>query len=632
MIEVPERVKDALREGNMLKNYRFNVLNEDGTIDFVIENNNLVKESVKFDERMATGKDLKFGLCEGSSLEFQYFDFPNITGRELQTFIDVQYKDENNDLAWHTIPMGFFTVDQCPMQFSTGIRKVTAYNKLKSAYLDEKANAYLNDIFTGDIQFAYIQDIINSLLDGYGIVPYESRDRKISNYPGGQYRDIGTTRFKQVYGEHILNGTLFWDSGINITTSTDLSMRVVAGAGFVNLNNSDDNYIQIRVPDFFDELDDNLYDLIYDTVYDCFSSTTAASFMNNLINYESTSAYIKKWMFGFRVIFNDDTEVYYGSTLTKQGIGSGTFAELNRITLHNVKQIIFTQFYWITFNVNDYSPGSNNLYCAGSRTQSFRWSTAKPTDASQIYTSTYDIPVPEGMETIPIFVEGEGRDYIGIYELLGFSGIQTEMVDVSTLADVTLRELQSAVYEVNCQYGQISRTTNLFSGITLNNSRLLPADDLYPDNGLYPGGNSLRGNPSMYQRLWTDSQGVQTFRYLIITYKTMEDGHEVEKTLQRTVNADGTTDYNMSSNWLFKNLVWTAEDVGDYADAMVEKMQNVSWFPFEMWCAGLPYLETGDEIEITTSEGTYTSYILQRQLNGIHNLQDTYIDGELDIF
>ena len=55
------------------------------------------------------------------------------------------------------------------------------------------------------------------------------------------------------------------------------------------------------------------------------------------------------------------------------------------------------------------------------------------------------------------------------------------------------------------------------------------------------------------------------------------------KVLQRTVNADGTDDYDMSNNWLFKNLVWSDNDVGDYADAMVTKMQNLTWFPFEMW-------------------------------------------------
>ena len=103
-------------------------------------------------------------------------------------------------------------------------------------------------------------------------------------------------------------------------------------------------------------------------------------------------------------------------------------------------------------------------------------------------------------------------------------------------------------------------------------------------------------------------------------------------TLQRTVNADGNIDYNMSDNWLFKNFTWSASDVGYYADAMVSKLRDVTWFPFEMWCAGLPYIETGDEIEITNDEGTYPSYILQRQLQGIQNLQDTFINGTLDVF
>jgi hypothetical protein len=107
---------------------------------------------------------------------------------------------------------------------------------------------------------------------------------------------------------------------------------------------------------------------------------------------------------------------------------------------------------------------------------------------------------------------------------------------------------------------------------------------------------------------------------------------EVEKTLQRTVNEHGTDNYNMSDNWLFRNLVWDDATVGDYADAMVEKLQNVTWFPFEMWCAGLPYIETGDEVEINMDEGAYTSYVLRRTLKGIQNLQDQMINGTLDIF
>jgi hypothetical protein len=142
----------------------------------------------------------------------------------------------------------------------------------------------------------------------------------------------------------------------------------------------------------------------------------------------------------------------------------------------------------------------------------------------------------------------------------------------------------------------------------------------------------------MYSKLWADEGNVRSFRYLIITYKSEivdpDTGtvSEVEKTLQRTVNEHGTDNYNMSDNWLFRNLVWDDATVGDYADAMVEKLQNVTWFPFEMWCAGLPYIETGDEVEINMDEGAYTSSVLRRTLKGIQNLQDQMINGRLDIF
>ena len=93
MYDVPVAVKDTLRDGRLKKNYRFVVLNDDETEDFTIDNDNLVSESVNIDERMCSGDTIKFGLCEGSSLELQYFGLENIIGRRLQAFIDVNYND-----------------------------------------------------------------------------------------------------------------------------------------------------------------------------------------------------------------------------------------------------------------------------------------------------------------------------------------------------------------------------------------------------------------------------------------------------------------------------------------------------------------------------------------------------------
>jgi hypothetical protein len=206
----------------------------------------------------------------------------------------------------------------------------------------------------------------------------------------------------------------------------------------------------------------------------------------------------------------------------------------------------------------------------------------------------------------------------------------------SISAAITLRDIQSAAFEIDCQYGKLDRSSDLFAGIELNNGGLYPQDILYPATNLYPQGESDIGFRSMYSKLWANEGNVRSFRYLIITYKTTEvvDGQtrEIEAKLQKTVNANGTDDYEMSDNWLFKNFVWTSTQIGTYADAMVTKMQNIRWFPFEMWCAGLPYIESGDAIEIQMNEGTYKSYVLRRVLSGIQNLQDEMINGTLDIF
>ena len=137
-----------------------------------IDNNTLVKEQVNFDERMCSDETIKFGLCEGTTLEFQYFDNPNITGKKIKAYVDVQYRDADKSLKWYTIPMGYFDVKECSYQMSTGIRKCSAYNKLMSSYLDQKANEMIEEAF-GFTDEVYIIDILEYLLNGYGITAYD---------------------------------------------------------------------------------------------------------------------------------------------------------------------------------------------------------------------------------------------------------------------------------------------------------------------------------------------------------------------------------------------------------------------------------------------------------------------------
>lgn len=647
MIDVPYEVKKALKDGRYTKNYRMVVLNDDNTEDFTIDNETLIGESVSIDERMCSGDTLKFGLCEGSSLEFQYFDKPNITGKRVQAFVDVQYlagvigrinasgsfttpadgsyvfeikkgsatglyvtfagggdiyidfvlgqtserltlevgdvvtlnNPSSNALfevsadMWDTIPMGFFDVKKCSRQASTGIIKATCYNKLQSEYLDAKANETVAELVAQG-EYGYtdrlsLYTLLKELLDGYGI------EEDTYSYSQASVSSFG--------GANLVTIPLCDASG----QSTSSKLFLYMSRSYVLLNRDDFYYFYLYTQELKQHCIDevwgdykNLYTKVNNTVY------TIEQFAN--------TAYT-------------DARALCGEIYCRKRVDINTF--------------FFTR-----------KGGSSNAYTS---------------EYSECYEIDASIPVHASAGTTPpvvnlvvwenYFNQVWGEDYVfaDIYkkELSAAQKVRITTSEMESIQDVTLRDLQSAVYESSCQFGQLSRVTDLFSGVELNRNALYPADDLHPANDLYPRGASLSTTKALYSKLWADEGNVHKWRYLIITYKGLdEDENETDYTLQRTINSDGTDDYNMSDNWLFRNLVWTASQVGEYADAMVAKMQDITWFPFEMWCAGLPYLETGDEIEITLGEETYTSYILQRQLKGIQNLQDTYINGTLDIF
>lgn len=665
MLATPIEVKKALKEGTHKKNYRFVVLNDDGTEDFTIDNDTLVAESVHIDERMATGSELKFGLCEGSSLEFQYFDYPNITGRRVQVFVDVEYEgfedvqemtlsfvyssnyrtapylfqdaeyyrlygtdaslsyvhlynpDNNNrdinfetqddgskvavigDLindytgfyavstvanikvmlqkkgrAWYSIPLGFFDVKSCSRQASTGIYKATAYNKLQSDYLDAKANDLISEMQSDidDPNKITVSTVQSMLLSDYEIETKEVVT--VTPVFDQSERDVimSTPTFK-------VNGTTYYpymefsylEYTVNYTKKTEL---------------------------LFDEYLSKLKNAL-DDMHTAFSNTITNpdTFWNNFIN--SLFYQIRGGItVNFYGVLDDATYVLYADDIT-------TWRESIHGDIEKLKY----------------------LYGAMSVTFRLPYSFYGSTSSSQVSN-----PLLIWQSAVRLSTDDVTVNQITV------DSIDTITIDKTNLPDVTLRELISANYSLRAQFGQLDRVTDLFSGVELNGGGLYPAETLYPADSLYPnsntGGQGIHPYPSEYSQLWTDTMGEQSFRYLIITYKTLdENNNEVDAVLQKTVNADGTTDYNMSDNWLFRNLVWTAADVEAYAETMKAKMQNIRWFPFEMWAAGLPYVETGDAIEITDREGnTHNSYILQRQLQGIQNLQDTYVNGELDIF
>lgn len=583
---IPELAKDALRDGGYLKRYRMSVLDADGNVEFEISNENLIEDSVSIDERLCSTDVLKFGLCEGSTLEFQYFGFGNIRNREVVAYIDVEYVDANKDVKWHTIPMGHFTCKQCPVQASTGIRKAVCYNKLQSEYLDTKANDSIKEaVAEGDYGTpgtASTQTILDKLLDGFRI---DSKPNLIIDYDPFK---VGTQFFNLSAYTEVVDG----HGSNNYFLSKSYGRGLAVAGGF---DDSDYYRVILNAKKIYDYIYEKRKPFVVDS-----EGNPKKYFSGNLSPSHSGSpifTLIDSIIGNLNVYEEKKSSPIYRFIIDKNSPDT-----LTTPWISNIREIIL------------------NIYVSFEKTNTYRTS----------ITSTDDRQMEIGFDQM---VASLGE--FCVIEKRALSQIEKVMVtnnEAKNLPDVTLRQLQSSVYELNAQFGQLDRNTDLFSGVELNGRNLFPREGLHPTERLYPYGSKEITKRSTYSKLWTDSVGTQSFRNLIVTYKTVVDGEEKDIKIERVVNENGTQDYEMADNWLLRNLVWTEAQVNEYLDIMIEKMRNLTWFPFEMWGAGLPYLETGDQIAVTSPDGTYTTYIFQRQLSGIQSLQDKYTNGTLDVF
>lgn len=595
----------------------FTYVNVASCVDNVIQNDRLVAESVSFDERMCSDSEIKFGLCEGSSLEFQYFDFYFNDIRKYRIFaeIDVYYEDEHGEMMWHTIPIGWFDVHECSRQASTGITKVVAYNKLKSDYFSVDQNAAITEIINDTSGPVSVTKVLSELLEGYSIeydesipvnivpVPYRNsgddwndlfngyEHRILENH--GPYEPPDDPTYMEAAGKYFT----FFMAKFAIVPQGESGLSSTFPYGFALFLSK--IWKTILQPFVYNYLLNGPY---AGSFQDWYPEYTIG--IDNVGDYQpveyvqQADADIKvvgtiSWDNGFLGIGpNKDTEIYDTGSYT------GYFPVIE------IPILITTNL----MTKPDYTIDADAYF------------------NEQIY-HVQDRMVTRYRQALDLL-----RNTIAeAYNSDSISRTYITLNDIGT-SNISLRELQTAVFEADIQFGKLDRVTDVFSGVELNSGELYPRDDLYPADTLFPQGDAEAGFPSMYSKLWADENNVRTFRNLIITYKTTVNGNEEDATLTRVVNADGTDDYIMGDNWLFRNLVWTEQRVNVFADMMVPKLQKIKWFPFEMWCAGLPYIEAGDELEIHMKHGTYKSYVLRRGMKGIQNLQDEMINGTLDIF
>lgn len=622
--------------------YIISVLDTDGeTVLFEIENSNLVSESVVIDERLCSAETLRFGLCEGASVRFSYFGLPNIKNRRIR--VAFGYTHAPGSSLSVSFQFGVFTVSSCRKHIKTGIYDVEAYDDLAGSVYEKSAYDYfLRDYFSDEKPSFFAHDIIYYIEQKLGI---ES--------------DIDETDLVPIT-RGLNRWTSFADNKSESYYVTFNSLRGIEcpfnayRAGAQSTSQSFYPRAQIRV--VYCDISKNKYYKIVDEKAGVggmqYWYNDMFSFIRDVLNSADVTdrgTVTDDPFYYFRAIVDDYTNnqyiagwtslcgvwLYDGSNYTRlktiddyeggQSYVDGVVTDYENCIVHGYERIYFLTLMQIGF-ISEFEGA------IGDEIRMYQNNSATDAMISYDYRDA-DNHVQSNYYYVPRFEDGSwlnasdinSASFYSVYEVTNLDSIDKIELGKDAVQKSSARKLLADYYETRCVFGGLDPNGDL-TEISLETGFLYPAEDLYPADNLYPGGDVEHIGREVYERLLLDDIP-KKIRYLYITY--MED--LVRKFV---VNEAGNIDYYMDDNVFFNESISgvSGSVIIVIGNEMAEKMRDLYWIYFEMDLTGIPLLRVGDAIEIDDDEGnTYVSYILERRLKGIHDLRDSYYNGELEI-
>lgn len=162
MENINAQTKEAFQDGKYTDidaGYQIIVDPKGSLPSFTIISSNIIFESCTLRESLCSADTLKFGLCEASVFEFEYFGYDSILGREINVLYLKTYEPSGR---FEAMQLGKFTVKKCSLQQSTGIYKVVAYDMLNSDFLDDDVSDRVRKIVGS--KGAYVCEIVDKLI------------------------------------------------------------------------------------------------------------------------------------------------------------------------------------------------------------------------------------------------------------------------------------------------------------------------------------------------------------------------------------------------------------------------------------------------------------------------------------
>lgn len=556
MISLPEEAKVLIRNNKTSKNLRVHFPN--GELED-ITNKNITYDSLKFTESICSERNLKFGLLEGSSIQFEVFGIGNIKGYAIEVSLEVMKEDST--LEPYVIPLGRFVVDSCKRQSNMSRRLIVAYSNIASenTFLSPVESAKQKMSVSTDVDYEF--DVFKFLASNIEWFYNENSNNFTRTEVEVETVDNVTVHFQE--NEFSVYGSYF---KLTINFQSDLFDALLS---FEKQKSSEYDF---SMEDARSKLPNNVFKRLIPYIA-----------VQNDIESESSTPGLGPALRSERLFlnFSEDYLIY--------PYINGISTSVDYMTFYIPKQF-------------DYY-----VYIDTSPVKKAEW---KFYDSCTVYRNDYN----QNIMNIRTSVKRIRKN------VPEFKAYRCGDIDVTSIIESYL--------ELNGLFGKTNRSGGI-SFFSLQDDGLKPSEELYPQDGLYPRGNSLFLGSRTKRKLWYEEYSVKSIGSVIVDYKD-EGGEDATYILQLVNNPEELNVYHMSDNFILKNTNISVEDLQNILlTYFVPNVTNITYVPADISTVGMPYLEAGDRLSFSTDEGVINTIVLERTLTGIQTLVDS-IDSSGD--
>ena len=186
--------------------------------------------------------------------------------------------------------------------------------------------------------------------------------------------------------------------------------------------------------------------------------------------------------------------------------------------------------------------------------------------------------------------------------------------------------LMKQICEISGVFGRMDRYGK-FDYLSIEPSTLLPADNLYPDDKLFPVGGSAESENTLNisTSIMYEHPLIEDFFTANIDGVILVDSEGAEYITENKENP-----YYIRDNFAITGQ--THDTLTNLAQSLTAKINNISYRPINSSkIKGQPYVECGDFIIGEVNGYGFEAYVFQRDLTGIKALRDSYISKGKEI-